>query len=182
MEPFLTARSVPSIFSPSPLYGSMSCHATSDQLCRSLFLLLARSSIFRTRSNSFGCRRTSGLTQLVLEHGSPHQMTMSAARGSAVLCIGELRGPIERCPRVRNLCIACVWTKFAPSARHGRYGSRARVRWPIHKFLLSYSESSHCPLSKPMGSPFLRSTSIWLSDAEGASDKSSTGFNEGAVL
>jgi hypothetical protein len=48
----------------------------------------------------------SGLIQLVLEHRSSRMMTMSAARGTAVLQIAELRGPIEKALYVRYLCTA----------------------------------------------------------------------------
>ena len=48
-------------------------------------LQLAQVSIFRNCSNSFGYRGRSRLIQPLLEHGRSRRMTVSAARGSAVL-------------------------------------------------------------------------------------------------
>ena len=69
---------------------------------------LALTAILRGCNNSFGYRKASGLFQLGHEHGQSCRITMSAARGSAILQTGEVRGLDERHLHVSNLCIAAI--------------------------------------------------------------------------
>ena len=114
-----------------PAFVSTTCHRASDAGQRLPLPELALTSLFRGRSNSFSYRRTNGLIQLLLKPGSSRRVTMSAARGGAVLGICGSQGAVGRNRHVRNLRIAAAARHDGPDPHDSRLGQPADHTVPV---------------------------------------------------